>query len=76
MFDDGKGTVVPRITLQTLSPGILIESLVIDAFIAVMNEEERRKLKKEKRRYYLPLAATVNIFKITKINVYLNFLCS
>ena len=60
MFDDGKGTIVPRITMQSLSPGILIDSLVIDAFVAVLNEEERRKLKTEKRRYYLPLAATVS----------------
>jgi hypothetical protein len=61
LFDDGKETVVPRITLQSLSPWIQIESLVIDAFIEVMNEEERSKLKKEKRRYYLPLGATINI---------------
>ena len=60
MFDDGKGTIFPRITMQSLSPGILIDSLVIDAFVAVLNEEERRKLKNEKRRYYLPLAATVS----------------
>ena len=60
MFDDGKGTIVPRITMQSLSPGVLIDSLVIDAFVVVLNEEERKKLKKEKRRYYLPLAATVS----------------
>ena len=60
MFNDGKETIVPRITMQTLSPGVLIDSLVIDAFVAVMNQEERRKLKKEKRRYYLPLGATVS----------------
>lgn len=61
VFDDGKGTVVPRITMQTLSTDIQIDSQVIDAFVAVMNAEERSKINKEKRRYYLPLAATVNI---------------
>ena len=63
MFNDGKETIVPRITMQTLSPGVLIDSLVIDAFVAVMNQEERRKLTKEKRRYYLQLGATVSFCK-------------
>ena len=61
VFDDGKGTEVPRITMQTICPDIQIDSQVIDAFVAVMNAEERMKINKEKRRYYLPLAATVNI---------------
>ena len=43
MFDDGKGTIVQRITMQSLCPGVEIDTQVIDAFIAVMNEEERRK---------------------------------
>ncbi|PWA48407.1 hypothetical protein CTI12_AA486560 [Artemisia annua] len=60
VFDDGHGTIVPRITMQSLSPGVLIDSLVIDAFISVMNQEERRKLTKERRRYYFPLAATAS----------------
>ena len=72
MFDDGNGTVVPRITMQSLSPGVLIDSLVIDAFVSVMNQEERgklqlereerRKLQQERRRYYFPLAATASYF--------------
>ena len=64
MFDDGKGTMIPRITMQSISPGIQIDTQIIDAFITVLNEEERRKLHKEKRRYYLPVGATVSIFKI------------
>ena len=60
MFDDGHGTRVPRITMQSLSPGVLIDSLVIDAFVSVMNQEERRKLHQERRRYYFPLAATAS----------------
>ena len=52
MFNDGKGTIIPRITMQSISPGIEIDSQIIDAFVSVLNEEEKRKIKKEKRRYY------------------------
>ncbi|PWA80134.1 hypothetical protein CTI12_AA197920 [Artemisia annua] len=59
MFNDGKVTIIPRITMKSISPGIEIDSQIIDAFVSVLNEEEKRKIKKEKRRYYLPLGATL-----------------
>ena len=64
MFNDGIGTIIPRITMQSISPGIEIDSQIIDALATVLNEQERMKLKKEKRRYYLPVGVTVSIFKI------------
>lgn len=53
--------------MQSLALGLEIESLIIDAFVSVLNKEEsNNKSGKDKRRYYFTTDAMVNIFKFQK----------
>ncbi|PWA69434.1 ulp1 protease family, C-terminal catalytic domain-containing protein [Artemisia annua] len=41
MFNDGKGTIIPIITMQSISPGIQIDSQIIDAFVSLPEIEKK-----------------------------------
>lgn len=46
--------------MQSIAPGLLIESQVIDAFASVLNHEERKnKVGKMKTGYYFPTDAVL-----------------
>ncbi|PWA45293.1 Peptidase C48, SUMO/Sentrin/Ubl1 [Artemisia annua] len=52
VFDDKDGNMMMRMSIQSLAPGLEVESLMIDIFASILNNEERFSTKPFKRHYF------------------------
>ncbi|PWA19165.1 ankyrin repeat-containing protein [Artemisia annua] len=77
VFDDGKGTTVPRITMQLLSPGVLIDSLhpeiqngkknlnkQIETLMGILNKDETSFKLRDVKLVFFPIIAHKHYYVI------------
>ncbi|KAL4558174.1 hypothetical protein LXL04_036372 [Taraxacum kok-saghyz] len=64
MFELKNRVLVPRGMIETLQPGLLVHTSVIDAWAAVLNFEEKMTPVKEMRRYFFDTTLEVRFFNV------------
>ena len=52
VFNDKDGNMMIRMSIQSLAPGLEVESPVIDIFSSILNNEERFSTRTFKRHYF------------------------
>lgn len=52
VFSDKDGYMLMRMSIQSLAPGLEVETPVIDTFVSILNNEERLLTKTFKRHYF------------------------
>ena len=52
VFNDDERTILFRMNIVSLTPGIEIDTSVIDAYVSILNYEEKFKMMNMKRHFF------------------------
>nr|GEX45392.1 peptidase C48, SUMO/sentrin/Ubl1 [Tanacetum cinerariifolium] len=73
VFNDDERMILFRMNIQSLAPGLEIDTSVIDEYVSILNHEEKFKMKNMKRHFFYTSMMMENDVKMQMEDVELSF---